>query len=176
LAYEFYYVFTDTSVLVKIVYSITLSYIRRIKLPEILGILESNRLVIFTDRAVINELINRALPNLLSRVDRGRHGWSGRGIDEMLMYTANTFYELIRKGFIRVVEEDPSLRRRYLSVQVRSSRRVCWQGYIMDLVINVAPLEDYEVLTSLLLAYDLLAIVPKTTEAGGNKRFISLRN
>ncbi|KUO83023.1 MAG: hypothetical protein AT709_04600 [Caldivirga sp. MG_3] len=59
---------------------------------------------------------------------------------------------------------------------MRSSRRVCWQGYIMDLVINVAPLEDYEVLTSLLLAYDLLAIVPKTTEAGGNKRFISLRN
>jgi hypothetical protein len=46
----------------------------------------------------------------------------------------------------------------------------------MDLVINVAPPEDYEVLTSLLLAYDLLAIVPKTTEAGGNKRFISLRN
>ena len=71
MAYEFYYVFTDTSALVKIVYSITLSYIRRIKLPEILGILESNRLVIFTDRAVINELINRALPNLLSRVDRG---------------------------------------------------------------------------------------------------------
>jgi hypothetical protein len=33
------------------------------------------------------------------------------------MYTANTFYEPIRKGFIRVVEEYPSLRRRYLSVQ-----------------------------------------------------------
>ena len=31
----------------------------------------------------------------------------------------------------------------------------------MDLVINVAPPEDYEVLTSLLLAYDLLAIVPQ---------------
>lgn len=30
MAYEFYYVFTDTGVLVKIVYSITLSYIQEL--------------------------------------------------------------------------------------------------------------------------------------------------
>jgi hypothetical protein len=60
--------------------------------------LENKYLIIYTDSAVINELINKALPNVLNSVDRNRHGWGNVDVHDMLNLCHETLKELKRRG------------------------------------------------------------------------------
>jgi hypothetical protein len=60
--------------------------------------LENKYLIICTDSTVINELINKALPNVLNSVDRNRHGWGDVDVHDMLNLCRETLSELKKKG------------------------------------------------------------------------------
>lgn len=152
----------DTNILVNIICSITLSRIKQSKPPRILGMLENKYLIICTDSAVINELINKALPNVLNSVDRNRHGWGDVDVHDMLNLCRETLSELKKKGCVRVIEDDKALRRQYNALLRRRGRRICWRDEIKRKVLLESLSEDLEVLYSLLLAYDVLATVPRS--------------
>jgi len=166
LVYRQLHVFMDTNILVNIIYSITLSRIKQSKPPRILGMLENKYLIIYTDSAVINELINKALPNVLNSVDRNRHGWGNVDVHDMLNLCHETLKELKKKGYVRVIEDDKALRKQYNALLHRRGRRICWRDEIKDeikrKVSSESLSEDLEVLYSLLLAYDVLATVPRS--------------
>jgi hypothetical protein len=124
--------------------------------------LENKYLIICTDSAVINELINKALPNVLNSVDRNRHGWGDVDVHDMLNLCRETLSELKKKGYVRVIEDDKALRRQYNALLRRRGRRICWRDEIKRKVLLESLSEDLEVLYSLLLAYDVLATAPRS--------------
>jgi hypothetical protein len=124
--------------------------------------LENKYLIICADSAVINELINKALPNVLNSIDRNRHGWGDVDVHDMLNLCRETLSELKKKGCVRVIEDDKALRRQYNALLRRRGRRICWRDEIKRKVLLESLSEDLEVLYSLLLAYDVLATVPRS--------------
>ncbi|GAB6945249.1 hypothetical protein [Vulcanisaeta sp. JCM 14467] len=94
--------FVDTNVLVNIVYSITLHHRLNKPKPMILGLLESEKLVLYTDNAVINELKGGALRNLLMTVDKVKHGWNDIEINQMEQYSIDELSYLLSKGYVRL--------------------------------------------------------------------------
>lgn len=111
MVFRAFHVFVDTSVLVKIIYAITLYHKVSVskRPPRILGMLENGILTIYTDNAVINELKDTALPNLLSNVNRTEHGWPNIKPDIMILYCIDELNYLVSRNYIRIAEEDRSL-------------------------------------------------------------------
>ncbi|BDR92178.1 hypothetical protein [Vulcanisaeta souniana] len=166
MVFETFHIFVDTNILVNIVYIITLH--RKLNKPKvkILDLLENKILVVYTDSAIIRELKNVALPNLLSNVDRAKHGWPNVEVNAMEQYCINQLNDMVSKRYIRVVEDDESLEIQREALEHRPKRRVCWKSEIMDQLLSKIPSEDIDIVNSLLYAYDLLATVPRRKGPG----------
>ncbi|ADN50173.1 hypothetical protein [Vulcanisaeta distributa] len=166
MVFEAFHIFVDTNVLVKIIYTMTLH--RKLNKPKIkiLDLLENRTLVIYTDSAIIRELKNVALHNLLSNVDRAKHGWHNVEVNVMEQYCINQLNDMVSKGYIRIIEDDESLKIQREALRYRPKRRVCWKNEIMDQLLSKIPSEDIDIVNSLLYAYDLLATVPRRKGPG----------
>ena len=161
MVFKSLHVFVDTDVLVRIVYSITLHHRLGKPKPLILSFLESGKLVLYIDNAVINELKSKALPRLLTRVNRAGHGWGDIGINVMEQYYIDELNHMLNEGYVRIIEDDKALEVQRRALKNRPTRRVCWKDEVMDQLLDKIPSEDIDVVNSLLYAYDLLATVPR---------------
>ena len=117
--------------------------------------------MLYIDNAVINELKSKALPRLLTRVNRAGHGWGDIGINVMEQYYIDELNHMLNEGYVRIIEDDKALEVQRRALKNRPTRRVCWKDEVMDQLLDKIPSEDIDVVNSLLYAYDLLATVPR---------------
>ncbi|AET32425.1 hypothetical protein [Pyrobaculum ferrireducens] len=152
MSFDSFHAFIDTNALVKVVYAVTLHRRLARPKPRILGYLETRKLVFYTDEAVLRELSHVALPKLLSSVDREKHGWSNVDINLMREYCISELSYMINSRYVRVVEDEESLKRRGMREVA-----VCFRGDVMDRVVGGISEEDIDIVNSLLYAYDIIA-------------------
>lgn len=174
--YRSQHAYFDTSSLVKLIYSIVLHRRFNKPKPRILSILENKVLIVYTSRVIVNELFDKALQNLLESVNRQQHGWENIDIYTMRGYFIDEFELMRERDFLRIIEEDDTLKRQRKALESRPSRRVCYKDEVLDRVVSIIPEEDIDIVWSLLYAYDLLATVPRGTApgiSGGKLAFVT---